>query len=89
MCGRVTHESPEHWSPTNKDESTVVRSLTCYLLEVFFLVCPSIIDIEVYFLQLNVGDIGAIFKIQLYIGGNPIGTPWSLNKVSLVLSLQI
>lgn len=33
----------EHWSPTNKDESTVVRSLTCYLLEVFFLVCPSII----------------------------------------------
>jgi hypothetical protein len=33
-------------------------------------------------LQIDVGDIGAIFKIHLYFGGEFTGTPWFLNKVS-------
>ncbi|XP_061166198.1 lipoxygenase homology domain-containing protein 1-like [Saccostrea echinata] len=33
--------------------------------------------------DLNVGDIGAIFKIHLYFGGDFTGTPWFLNKLKL------
>jgi hypothetical protein len=34
-------------------------------------------------LQINLGDIDAIFKVRLYFGGDYTGSPWFLQSVRL------